>query len=94
MCALPSDVNGRPFGCLPVPPKSVVPPGNPVETSMHQRLARVQAEAKCLRFISGPKQKEDVLEKYQNQHGMVNQLLQLSKVSLEILTCNHPRSIF
>ena len=36
---------------------------------MRQKVARVQAEAQLPRLVSGPKQKEEILEKYQAQYG-------------------------
>ena len=36
---------------------------------MRQRVANVQAEARLPRLVSGPKQKDDILEDYQAKHG-------------------------
>ena len=47
-------------------------PGNADDIDMRQRIANVQAEAQLPRLVSSPKQKDDVLEKYQAQHGNDN----------------------
>ena len=47
-------------------------PGNADDIDMRQRVANVQAEVQLPRLVSSPKQKDDVLEKYQAQHGNDN----------------------
>ena len=69
----------------PTRERSVVVTGSPVDqdivhgalaavkgaddVDMRQRVANVQAEARLPRLVSGPKQKDDILENYQAQYG-------------------------
>ena len=55
--------------CVLVAPAPVGLPMSVGDANMHQKVARVQAEAQLPRLVSGPKQKDNVLKKYQNQFG-------------------------
>ena len=75
VCVEPTPKRSRLGTCSPVNQDSVLgapvatrSSGNADDINMQQRVANVQAEAKLLRLVSGPKQKDDILEKYQAQH--------------------------
>ena len=52
-----------------VEPTLVGLPMDASDTDMRQKVSRVQAEARLPRLVSGPKQKDCILEKYQAQYG-------------------------
>ena len=56
-------------GNIPGVPAPVGLPVNADDADMRQKVLRVQAEAQLPRLVSGPKQKDNILEKYQAQYG-------------------------
>jgi len=55
--------------CVLVAPAAVGLAMSDSDADMRQKVARVQAEAQLPRLVSGPEQKDNVLENYQNQFG-------------------------